>query len=614
MASGITASKNLRPTSAPLLAYPFSAPPKPPSQHMPSRFSKQLRSAGVSILLLVVCHGLPAQTVETEEINDIRQLEVEVLSVEVNDNPLPYRLWNPSAMKHPIPVQLQSVRSIRVRFQDHSPENFSSPKLQCFLAGHDTKWQSLRAHAQLTVRFLDEGGAIIGTEDLNAKGESEGWMGHIANSRFSLRSAKLTAPARSKRVQLTIISSIPEMIGQYAVCDISLSIASKDGAVKAGFSPSTDQGLQMDSPLGTPLQWARSGTRAQLAQVVALPEGKHALALVDNSSKTFGAWILKPAYCNEVSEGDEITLNWSESFSLGRGGQGWASYQNLAPGEYNLLVAGQTLEGRSIPGKSVLAFRIPAPFWERPLFWILAGLTSTASVFALTKIAGKQRTRRKLAEIERRHALEKERARIARDIHDELGASLAAIGLMSSRTRQELPPCSKAASQLEEISRRATQTARQLAEIVWAVNPARDSLENLVDFACQFAQEHLELSNIRFRTEIPEELPELCLSSSARHEAFLSVKELVHNAVRHGKPALVVLRISFRTGWLTIEIEDDGCGFEMTSLKLFGGLANVAERMKRVGGAFSPHSSPGQGSRMQICVPLPNPISPQTHV
>jgi signal transduction histidine kinase len=397
------------------------------------------------------------------------------------------------------------------------------------------------------------------------------------------------------------------MVGQYAVRDISLSITTREGGVKALFSPSTDAGIEMDSPLGTPLQWARSGTRAQLAQVAALPEGKHALALVDNSSKTFGAWILKPAYCSEVREGDEITLKWSECFSLGRGGNGWASYQNLPPGDYSLLVAGHTLEGRSIPGNSVLTFKIPVPFWERPVFWILVGLLSTGCVFGITKFVGKQKTRRKLAEIERRHLLEKERARIARDIHDELGASLAAIALMSSRTRKELPANSAAAPQLEEISRRATQTARQLAEIVWAVNPARDSLENLVDFACQFAQEHMELSDIRFRTEIPEELPELSLPSSTRHEAFLAIKELVHNAVRHGGPTLVVLRIQFSPGWMTLEIEDDGCGFEITGDKLFGGLINVAERMKRVGGEFSPHSCPGEGSRMQIRVPVPSP-------
>jgi signal transduction histidine kinase len=570
---------------------------------MPPRSSKQLCSAGFFVFLLIVCWSLPARTAEMPEVNP---LEVRVLAVEVNEKPIANRSLEPSAHKQTMPLHLEAVRSIRVHFQEGSSENLSSPKLQYFLAGYDTKWQHLRAHAQLTVRFLDEGGAIIGTEDFNANGESDGWTGQVVNSRFSPRSAKLVAPARSKHVQLTIISSIPEMIGQYAVRDISLSITSREGAVHSVFSPSTEAGIAMDSPLGTPLQWARSGTRAQLAQVVALPEGKHALALVDNSSKTFGAWILKPAYCCEVREGDEIALKWSECFSLGRGGHGLAVYQNLPPGDYSLLVAGQTLEGRSFPGNSVFKFKVPMPFWEQPVFWMLVGLVSTGCVFGITKFVGKQKTRRKLAEIERRHLLEKERARIARDIHDELGASLAAIAMMSSRVRQELHATSEAASQLEEISRRATQTARQLGEIVWAVNPARDSLENLVDFVCQFAQEHMELLNIRFRTEIPDELPELAMPSSMRHEAFLAIKELIHNAVRHGGPTLVVLRIQFSPGWITLEIEDDGCGFEITSDKLFGGLANVTERMKRVGGEFSPQSTPGEGSRMQIRVPLPN--------
>ncbi|NBV87577.1 MAG: hypothetical protein EBS01_15210 [Verrucomicrobia bacterium] len=184
------------------------------------------------------------------------------------------------------------------------------------------------------------------------------------------------------------------------------------------------------------------------------------------------------------------------------------------------------------------------------------------------------------------------------------GASLAAIALISTRAQQNIAANSEVAGSLHEISKRAKQTARQLAEIVWAVNPARDSVENLVDFVCQFAQEHLELANIRFRTEIPGELPELALSSSARHEAFLAAKELVHNAVRHGKPTQVVLKIECSPRWLCVVIEDNGCGFVPPRGHTHGGLANVAERMKKVGGEFEAHSVPSQGSRMQLRIPL----------
>jgi len=571
---------------------------------MPSLFFHQLRSACVSLSLLVTAQSALAQSPQDAH---AKPLEVKLVSLEVNDIPLSANSWREATETNAAPLSFSSVRSMRVHFKEFSSENGSSPKLQYFLSGYDTQWHVLRAHAQLTVRFLDKDGAIIGTEDLNARGESTGWMGNIANSEFSARSATLSAPPRCNRIQLMIISSVPEMVGQYALRDITLAIARSGGGEKSKIALSTDEGVEMNSALGNPVQWARSGTRAQLAQVVTLLDGKHALALLDNTSKTFGTWILKPPHCPEVREGEEIVLTWSECFSLGRGGDGLAFYENLPPGNYTLLVAGQTMEGRSIPERSVLAFCIPSPFWERPLFWIFVGVASTGCAFGLTKVTAKRRMQRHFDELERRHLVEKERSRIARDIHDELGASLAAIALISSRAQQNLAVNSEAAEPLYEIAKRAKHTARQLAEIVWAVNPTRDSVENLVDFVCQFSQEHLELANIRFRTEIPGELPELALSSSARHEAFLAAKELVHNSVRHGKPTLVVLKIECSPRWLTVAIEDNGCGFIPSRAHTHGGLANVAERMKKVGGEFEAHSVPSQGSRMQLRIPLSTP-------
>lgn len=567
---------------------------------MPSLFFHLLLSACASLPLLVAGRSALAQSPRDAH---AKASEVRLVSLEVNDTPLSANVWRESTQTNAAPLSFSSVRSMRVHFKEFSPENGSSPKLQYFLSGYDTQWHALRAHAQLTVRFLDKDGAIIGTEDLNANGESAGWMGNVANSEFSARTATLRAPPRCNRIQLMIISSVPEMIGQYALCDIKLSIERSGGSERSEIAISTDEGVEMNNALGNPLQWARSGTRAQLAQVVTLPDEKHALALLDNASKTFGTWILKPPHCPEVREGERIVLTWSECFSLGRGGDGWAFYENLPPGNYKLLVAGQTLEGRSIPESRVLAFSIPSPFWERPLFWILAGVASTGCAFGLTKFTAKRRMQRHFAELERQHLVEKERSRIARDIHDELGASLAAIALMSARAQQNLAANSESAESLNEISKRAKHTARQLAEIVWAVNPARDSIANLVDFICQFAQEHLELANIRFRTEIPGELPELALSSYARHEAFLAAKELVHNAVRHGNPTLVILKIQCSPGWLSVEIEDNGCGFIPSPESTHGGLANVAERMKKVGGEFAPHSVPCQGTRMQLRIP-----------
>ena len=441
---------------------------------MPSLLFHQLRSACVSLSLLVAGRSSWAQSPQDAP---AKALEVKLVSLEVNDTPLAANSWREATQADAAPLSFSSVRSMRVHFKESSSENGSSPKLQYFLSGYDTQWHALRAHAQLTVRFLDKDGAIIGTEDLNARGESAGWMGTIANSEFSARSATLSAPPRSNRIPLMIISSDPEMVGQYALRDITLAIARPRGSEQSRIALSTDEGVEMNSALGNPLQWARSGTRAQLAQVVTLQEGKHALALLDNTSKTFGTWILKPPHCPEVREGEEIVLTWSECFSLGRGGDGTAFYENLPSGNYKLLVAGQTMEGRSIPESSVLAFSIPSPFWERPMIWIIAGVASTGCAFGLTKVTAKRRMQRHFAELERRHLVEKERSRIARDIHDELGASLAAIALISTRAQQNLAANSEAAEPLYEIAKRAKQTARQLAEIVWAVCRKRSRLD-----------------------------------------------------------------------------------------------------------------------------------------
>ena len=135
---------------------------------------------------------------------------------------------------------------------------------------------------------------------------------------------------------------------------------------------------------------------------------------------------------------------------------------------------------------------------------------------------------------------------------------------------------------------------------MWAVNPARDSIEHLVGFLCSFAQEHLALAGVGFRTDIPDEPVEMPLGSAARYSIFLSVRELVHNAVKHGRPTLVYLRVSCVSAELRLEIEDNGCGFDSQHVQAGRGLTNVRERMKHLGGSMEIVSQSGAGSRVVL--------------
>lgn len=533
-----------------------------------------------------------------------RPMRFEVNSVEVNGQALPPSQWKGSVGEGKPPLIFPSVQSLRVDWKEVPGDSAKSLRLRHFLVGADRDWHRMRAHAQVTVRFLDGAGAIVGSEDLNSERESSGWKGSLTGSEFSARSAELTVPTRSKRIQLVVTPSIPELVGVYAIRDVETVVRPKGGAAERTYRYSTEDGVEMDSPLGSPRDWVRSGTRAQLAQVVRLRDGAHALAWVDTDARKFGAWMTRPGAASEVEEGDRIQLRWRECFSLGKGASGQAVYENLPAGHYQLVVAGEDVEGRPIEGGVALVFRIPPPLWERPVFWLGLIALGAGGTWVLVRSLVRRRVQRQMEALEREHALERERARIARDIHDELGANLAQIAFLSGMTRSLVADRPAACERLEEISKRATGTARQLAEIVWAVNPQRDSVEPLVSYISQFAQEHLSLAQIRFRTEIPEELPDLPLPSAARYEAFLAAKELLHNAVRHGRPGVVFLRIRCEPGVLVIEIEDDGCGFEMGAMSESRGLANVRARIEQVGGTLEMDSAPGRGTRARLRIPL----------
>ncbi len=341
----------------------------------------------------------------------------------------------------------------------------------------------------------------------------------------------------------------------------------------------------MDQPLGSPLHWARTGTRGEQAQVVRFGDGTHALSILDEDPHTFGGWILRTENLAPVNAGEKVRITWSECFSVARGGQGIADYGYLEPGKsYRLQMGVRSVEGREVEGGTVLAFDIAPLWWKRPVVWLGAGVAVLAASLSVVRSIARRRIQQRIRELDQRHAIEQERSRIARDIHDELGASLAQISLLSSLARTGLPADSEVGRTLESIGERASGAARQLAEIVWAVNPARDSIEHLVGFLCSFAQDHLALAGVRFRTDIPDELIEIPVGSSVRYNIFLSVRELVHNAVKHARPSLVYLRVRCVDDELRVEVEDNGCGFDPATVQEGRGLANVRERMQQMGG------------------------------
>jgi signal transduction histidine kinase len=203
--------------------------------------------------------------------------------------------------------------------------------------------------------------------------------------------------------------------------------------------------------------------------------------------------------------------------------------------------------------------------------------------------------------------LHKERARIAKDIHDDLGANLTQITLLSELARQDMTAPEKAGGHVDKISSTARQVMKSLDEIVWAVNPRNDTLPHLVDYLGQFTLDFLRAPGIRCRLDLPEHPPALNVPADIRHNLFLAVKEALNNIVKHAGATEVRLGVDVSNGKLRVMVRDDGHGFEQSPDNAWAdGLRNMRQRMGEIGGDCAIESHAGQGTTITFDVPWRN--------
>jgi signal transduction histidine kinase len=202
---------------------------------------------------------------------------------------------------------------------------------------------------------------------------------------------------------------------------------------------------------------------------------------------------------------------------------------------------------------------------------------------------------------EHQRALEAERARIAQDLHDDLGATLTEIRFLGAvKSRDSLMPEATRA-QLREISEKSRQLVSSLDEIVWAVNPANDSLPSLASYLRHVAEEFFRTTEIRYRLDVDQSLPAVALTSEIRHNLYLVVREALNNIAKHSRATEAWLRIHWQDQSLHIVVEDNGCGFVASEAALLrNGLSNMRRRLEKIGGRFGCETRAGSGTVCRI--------------
>jgi signal transduction histidine kinase len=206
--------------------------------------------------------------------------------------------------------------------------------------------------------------------------------------------------------------------------------------------------------------------------------------------------------------------------------------------------------------------------------------------------------------VEHQRAMEQERARIAQDLHDELGSSITEISMLAARTKSASTIEEDRSRHLEQMSDKAREMVVALDEIVWAMNPMHDSLASLVSYFCLYAERFLGLANITWRLEDESGPADHVVNSRNRHQLFLAFKEALTNVVRHSGATEVRLKIQVGEGKLNLTIMDNGRGLPATGHNdAMDGLVNMRTRIEKLGGRFEMVSKAGPGTTLRFCVP-----------
>jgi signal transduction histidine kinase len=256
------------------------------------------------------------------------------------------------------------------------------------------------------------------------------------------------------------------------------------------------------------------------------------------------------------------------------------------------------------------------PWWTLQKMLVILGALAcvlAVTVLWITQLRRKVEQRgaeleiqiRERQRVQQQHAMELERARIAQDLHDELGSGLTEISMLGVRALSTSAPLAKRSHYLEQMSNQARQMVTALDEIVWAMNPTHDSLASMISYFSLYAERFLGLANIAWRLEGPFKPDDHAVDSRHRHQLFLAFKEALTNIVRHSGATEVLLDFQVEQGRIRLTVADNGRGWaDGGQTEGMDGIANMRARLEKLDGQFEVNSKAGQGTIVRFDLPL----------
>jgi ligand-binding sensor domain-containing protein/signal transduction histidine kinase len=294
-----------------------------------------------------------------------------------------------------------------------------------------------------------------------------------------------------------------------------------------------------------------------------------------------------------------------------------AFYNFVPPGDYHFQVIACNGDGVWNETGASLLLKVLPHFWQTWWFLGMLALGTVAVGAGGARFAGKRRMQQRLKRLEQEQVLERERTRIAQDLHDIMGAKLCRISFLSEHARRNQAVPSELQEEMRSISDDSREVLQSLDEMVWAVNPQKDTLDHLVSYIGQYAQDYFKRTGIECELVIPAEVPVQPLSSQSRHHLFLAVHEALTNILKHSGATRAKISMAVRPAGFEIAIADNGTGFdsaagESTSASaaagFCNGLGNIHRRLNELGGQCVIQSQPGEGTTIQFILSFDRPL------
>jgi len=287
-----------------------------------------------------------------------------------------------------------------------------------------------------------------------------------------------------------------------------------------------------------------------------------------------------------------------------------ARYGRLPYGSYRFRVAARNTDGDWHEAAEPFAFLVPTPLYYQSWAIVLYGVAAVALVAGIARIVSHRRLRFTLARLEQQQSLERERMRIARDMHDVMGSKLTKISFLSEHAQVDADSSGPLAEKIESIAQTSRDLLKTMDEIVWVVNPRNDTLENLTAYLGHYAVEYFQNTSIECELRLPPDIPHYPLSSETRHNLFLTFEEALNNVLKHSGATKVRVEMAIQGLAFQLVVTDNGKGFVVPDWATINapkpggrggnGLKNMRQRLAALGGECAISSRVGNATVVAI--------------